>query len=534
MPIKSLYEMCQIQTIAYLKEGLWDNCKNPLSRLPPRIVDGLIHLILQYMHSADVPSYRCLFHLFTSHQLQRLDLCWYADNATNDLYRSDLYYASIKYFNPNIMLKIEKKETSLLLRRLSKDHCSNLRSFIMVQDLCVSKSAIKSLIWASPNLTEVHSIINFDLNILQKCKNLQILKMHIKEKNFEVYFGRKENFLSSLTNLEEFAVCDISLECFDAYPIISKILIYCPKLTSVGLFDSSMAIKHLKTKKNHAENFKLKSCFWGIQLDNISQSTSIKSKSIKSDYKSNFSEMIRIATTSCPDVEELVIQVFHKDSLQHLTLLKRLNFLCLDFSFCDDFDVDMFISLLCEIGHQLKHLLVKGFAKGVPPVRLQIDDILRYCPNVESLRIHGPSAINHSEETSESLQRLKRLVINCIEFDDLMQILQNCVNLTELFVTFPSRLNESDLIESLPQISLWNLRMLCILGCKFSSTTLKMLLEMFPRLERLHVTEAFEYNLMVHPFLVTCSANDLNGRVEIDPFLYKYEFFSSKLYNCNK
>ncbi|GIY45790.1 hypothetical protein CEXT_749091 [Caerostris extrusa] len=76
-----------------------------------------------------------------------------------------------------------------------------------------------------------------------------------------------EKVLPSLENLETFTICNMKIDCFGMRPLTAIALAHCPKLTSVGHFDSAMAIDFIKSKtdKSHAGSFRLKKCFWGME-----------------------------------------------------------------------------------------------------------------------------------------------------------------------------------------------------------------------------------------------------------------------------
>ncbi|GIY13383.1 hypothetical protein CEXT_759111 [Caerostris extrusa] len=73
-----------------------------------------------------------------------------------------------------------------------------------------------------------------------------------------------------------------------------------------------------------------------------------------SDYVNRYPDIIEKLPLSCPLLEQLIIKVYHRECIPHLRHLRRLNVLSIGFM-CDDEDcVPAFLTLLRDIGHQLR------------------------------------------------------------------------------------------------------------------------------------------------------------------------------------
>ncbi|GIY56629.1 uncharacterized protein CDAR_98361 [Caerostris darwini] len=143
---------------------------------------------------------------------------------------------------------------------------------------------------------------------------------------------------------------------------ISQILLWGPKLISLGLNDTSPALDYIyKTVDSFALNthqISLKRCYWGKKI----LWHELWDGSFTC-YMSRYSEIIRNAALSCPMLEELIITVRHVDCIQHLRHLKRLDVLCILFRSVSEGDFSAFLALLRDIGHQLRHLSISASQK---------------------------------------------------------------------------------------------------------------------------------------------------------------------------
>ncbi|GIY67456.1 uncharacterized protein CDAR_522871 [Caerostris darwini] len=442
-----------------------------------------------------LPSHEALHLMFASPRLKKLDLsCFFVKSdetfSADDPYAPphlkvdvDIHVSMNEAFEIHLRTKKHMEdECNSLLHMLSKDPQPDLQSFVMTKRINISKFALQQLIQVSTNLTEIHTLIDgFDLNVLVNCKRLRILRLHI---SFKTDFSNCswelldtfENVLSSLGNLQIFTICNnMRADCFGIRPLIATALDHCPKLTSVGHFDSAMAIDYIKIK-SHIRYLNLKKCFWGIQ---VGCDSAYKQKEIQY-LKHRFPELINTAVFHCPFVEELSLQVLHKDCLQHLRRLKRLNSLVLECTFCNDLAVDECFSSLGEIRHQLKHLVIHS-----PNVnrRFPLNVVINNCENLETLGVLELTAIDFPLRTNTRFRRLKRISIK-MNLNYLGEILRYCDNLTYLLLFGHCVINESELLVNLSNVSALKLQTLGIQSRFFSENAVKMVLETAPNLER--------------------------------------------------
>ncbi|GIX99516.1 uncharacterized protein CDAR_104461 [Caerostris darwini] len=509
MAIPTLYDMCQSQTIVNMRAGLWSQCQeNPFTRVPPKLVDKLREFIFS-LNFRQLPNREALHLLFTSHRLKKLDLsCFFVDTgetfSESDPYapshlKMDIdkkkkkssmgfYYCDILPDGSDVYSRTKKHmedECNSLLYMLSKDPQPDLQSFVMTEATNVSKFALQLLIQVSTHLTEIHTCLNwFDLNFLMNYKTLRILRLHDKTlpRNCSTEFLEAcEKVLPSLENLETFTICNSRIDCFGIRPLIAIALAHCPKLTSVGSLDSAMAIDFVKSKldESHTGCLRLKTCFWGFE----GNCQSFLRRREMLNLKSIFPELINTAVSRCPFVEELILQVLHKDCLQHLRRLKRLSFLCLDYEYCEDFDLVECFSSLGEIRHQLKHFLIKRNDSMGAYHKFPLNVVIDNCENLETLGVLELSAIDLPLETNTRFRRLKRICISMTS-DYLGQILRYCDDLTYLVIVGEFRVDESELQENLSHVSALKLQTLGVRSPYFTRNAMRMVFEKAPNLER--------------------------------------------------
>ncbi|GIX99500.1 uncharacterized protein CDAR_104381 [Caerostris darwini] len=516
MAIPTLYDMCQSQTIVNMRAGLWSQCQeNPFTRVPPKLVDKLREFIFS-LNFRQLPNREALQLLFSCHRLKKLDLsCFFVE--------SDETFSAIGHYGPpqlkeivNIPVPMKEgtgeeriyyfpkspdcyetylrtkrhmeDECNSLLQMLSKDPQPDLQSFVMTKGIKISKFALQQLIQVSTNLTEIHTLLDcIDLNVLVNCKMLRILRLHTsRETSFSncpyELIKTLETVLPSLENLEIFTFCNNrKFDCFFMRPLTAIALDHCPKLTSVGHFDSASAIDFIEAKvnKSHTGYFNLKKCFWGNEIDRESP----YERNEMQNLQSSFPELINTAVSRCPFVEELILQVLHKDCLQHLRRLKRLKSLVLGCAYCDDLDVDECFSSLGEIRHQLKHFVIKRIDPSNTDCRFPLNVVIDNCENLETLGVVELTEINLPLKMNTSFRRLKRISIK-MKLDYLGQILRFCDNLTYLLVFSHDMINESELQENLSHISALKLQTLGIQSRFFPKNAMRMVLEIAPNLER--------------------------------------------------
>ncbi|GIX99506.1 uncharacterized protein CDAR_104411 [Caerostris darwini] len=477
MALPTLYDMCQSQTIVNMRAGLWSQCQeNPFTRVPPKLVDKLREFIFS-MNFRQLPNHEALHLLFTSHRLKKLDLScfvvqWGETFSADDPYAPphlkeniDIHvpmnegtgdeYINYRPISPNVIFIYMGTKTHMedecnsLLYMVSKDPKQDLQSFVMTKEITISKFALHQLIQVSTHLTEIHTYIRwFDLNVLLNCKMLRILRLHNSPETSsfdcpKVLLETCENVLPSLQNLQIFTICNNSkVDCFFIRPLIAIALDHCPKLTSVGHFDSAMAIDFIRAKADRSH------------------------------------------------IEELILQVVNKDCLQHLRRLKRLNSLVLECDFCLDFDIDECLSSLGEIRHQLKHFVIKGLM--LQRCRIPLNIVTDNCENLETLGVTHFSEINFSLKITASFRRLKRMCI-FTRLDCLGQILRYCGNLTYLLMIGHFKVDESELRENLSHTSALKLQTLGIRSSDFTRNAMRMIFEKAPNLERVYFFHKSEW-----------------------------------------
>ncbi|GIX98782.1 hypothetical protein CEXT_311121 [Caerostris extrusa] len=99
-------------------------------------------------------------------------------------------------------------------------------------------------------------------------KKLRILRLHFPPRSYFEDCPEEllDKVLPSLENLKIFTICNSEIDSFGIHSLISTTLTHCPKLTSVGHFDSVMATDFIKAKsdKSHTGCLRLKKCFWRL------------------------------------------------------------------------------------------------------------------------------------------------------------------------------------------------------------------------------------------------------------------------------
>ncbi|GIX99523.1 uncharacterized protein CDAR_104531 [Caerostris darwini] len=548
MKLRSLYDMCHSQIIANMRAGFWNRCKeNPFKKVPPVIVHNFAELIFS-MDFKQLPNHETLYLLFTSRRPKKLDLSCFSVPASltydgNDPYTPshlkreiDILEALREPMGERYVLYYFRRVTSIhqrtkkhmedecnsFLYMLSKHALPHLKSFVMTEEMKLSKFALQPLIQASTNLTEIHTCLHwFDLNVLMNYKKLRVLRLHFPPRSYfedcpEELLETCGRVLPTL-DLKIFTICNSETDCFGMHPLTAIALAHCPRLTSVGPLDSAMAIDYIKTK-SRTSYFKLKKCFWGVDA---SKESSYRWDALR-NLGSRFPKLIKTAVSCCPSVEELILQVVNKDCLQHLRRLERLKSLCLDYEYCDDFDIDECLSSLGEIKHQLKHFILREATQVNANRRFPLNVITDSCENLETLAVRQFSVINMPLETNASFRRLKRISI-LTELDYLSQILRYCDNLTDLILLGPFPIDESEFYETLGQISVLKLQTFGMYAHYFSSDAMRMLLSKAPNLGRICVKMTLE------PFSLFLQFCDI---VEYDFDLFDELYFPTEFQKC--
>ncbi|KAF8788835.1 uncharacterized protein LOC129957363 [Argiope bruennichi] len=489
----TLYTICFQKTLSILRTGLWNRYDtNPFSYLPSTIVNDLTKFALsQPFHER--PKITELWYLITSGRLTELDL------IHHDL----------------------ESDSNMFLKMMSENVCKNLRSFSIPACLRdADGSLVEIVLRFCTNLEEVHSALQFDLDILENCHQLRNLRFHLPMNQIADNSLRKVMLSShALKTLEAFAVC-AGEDSFQSSKFVAKVLLGFPNLISVGLADSSLPLKLiLKTQRNSFSlHFKLRRCFWGISHDNYLRVANTKKLST---YRKGFSKIIKMAVLSCPCTEELVINVFHEECLQHLCLLKNLTFLSINFNYCDSDYMPAWFSVLKEIGPQLKHLSVEKSSD------IQLNVICDNCFNLESLRIRGKATIAEATSTIPNLPHLRRLLLMCMNEGSLMYMLSRCPLLTEMFLDCALCLDDDLLCKILKQNPLSELKVAGIHACKLSRIGFHLLLESAVKLEKVSFRSVkMDTSDLIHK---------LNPKIVNYPIFNKLkdiEFFRRKLHPC--
>ncbi|GBM92130.1 hypothetical protein AVEN_167223-1 [Araneus ventricosus] len=487
MVVKPLYTISLQKVFSLLENGLWNSCEeNPFSFCPTKVVEDLTTIAY-----SDAKSMSSISLLLTSGRIYYLHL---------------------------MMVRWElQKDLDALLKMLSEDVCRNIRKLSIPKKLTSDGiTLLEAVLRRCSNLEDVYSEILFDLSALTGCKEMRYLRFHVESNNEAFDFTSRTDFdvLRLLNNLKILAFCNGHVRCFLDHEAVAKILLNSPKLISVGYVDTLNPLAYILNKESDSPpHFELRRCFWGHS------EWDLRYLRYLNQYKSNYPEYIKMAVSFCPFVEDLVLLVFHKECLQHLTNLQHLTFLCLNFHHygSDDYISDL-ISFLKKIGPQLRHIAVEAAAK------MPLDVICDLCPNLESLLLVNPS-ITESAEPSLCLKRLKRLSCGNINKETLMYLLSNCRDLTELTLSRAECLEDGLLTIILKRNPLPKLKVVLIRKCSLSKDGLRLLLLRVPSLERVYISNKQRE--------VIDLINELNLETEQLP-LYAYvpDFFCRRKFTC--
>ncbi|GIY70255.1 uncharacterized protein CDAR_247931 [Caerostris darwini] len=519
MPPPTLYALCQQQILNMLKMGVWSKCTdNPFKSLPTKFVNDLADSMYS-MPSHSLLNIEEAQLLLTSGKLKRLDLRCFKNNRKDDFLSEELcavpevlYFmiSENKYNYKRARLDHQKSENDkVILQMVSTESCENLQTFVSSPYTAVAASTIETLILASPNMENIHTSTPFDLNFLHHHARIRNLILHMDICTVFSCGGVKViPLLKSLKNLETFSVYAAEKYNCETYSyFIKEVLRACPNLISVGFADCSFAIY------NCPSEFKLKRCFWGFKINQFTIPET-------SAYFTNFSEIIRKSALSCPQIEELKMQVYNSSSLRHLALLKQLTVLDLHFPLFDHSDLGSFLSLLFNIGRQIKHLSVNvlGPYTDHTNTRVPVNVICNLCVNLESLTVKG-STVSEPVEPCASLNHLKRLHVSDADEKSLTFLFQNCTSLNELFLK-SFGLNDSLLATLLSKNSLENLKTFCLIHHHISQEGIKLLMRSAKNLERLCVKN------------ITDTIKMMKLDVSTSDNLWFSEYFKRRFSNC--
>ncbi|CAL1292076.1 unnamed protein product [Larinioides sclopetarius] len=492
MQPSSLYNTCFQKTLDLLKTGLWNSFNtNPFSFLPSTIINDLTKFALS-LPFRERPRIAELLLLITSGRLTELDL------IHHDL-----------ELDPNIFL-----------RMISKDACKNLKSFGMpVYFRDADSFPVEAVLRLCTNLEEVHSALLFDLNSLENCSQLRNLRFHLPMNQIsDISFRKMASSANSLKNLEIFALC-IADDSFLSSKFVAKILLSFPNLISVGLVDSSLPLKFIyKTKNSIPLHLRLRRCFWGLSHDSYLRVANTRKLST---YKKGFSKIIKLAVLFCPIIEELAINVFHEEGLQHLCALEHLTFLSINFNYCDHDYMSVWYSVLKKIGPQLKHLSVEA-SSDIP-----VNAICDNCVNLESLRIRGKAIVTETASTISNLPYLRRILLMCMDNRSLIFLLSKCPLLTEMFLDCAVCLDDTLLSNILKHNPLSELKVAGIHACKLSRLGFRILLESAVKLEKVSFRSVkFDASDMIQKLKPTIVNYPIFNKLK------DAEFFRRKLHPC--
>ncbi|GBO05667.1 hypothetical protein AVEN_224961-1 [Araneus ventricosus] len=485
MALLSLYAICIQKTISLLKQGKFNtSLQNPFSQLAPVILDDILRYFLFLPHT-ERPKIVDLLLLLTSGRLRHLNL---------SVFRID-------------------EDQDLLLNILTEKSCRLLRSITAPKS--IKSYVLEGIILLCPNLELIHSAVQFNLHTLANNKKLRILKLHLSTKSVSELFAENQvEFLRSLPNLQILSFCEQS-DYFSSWKEMAAILKNCPQLVSIGYADSSMAVNEIQGANLQLN---LRRCLWGTKFWNLNWNFESRQVSLGQEL---FPHIIKKAVSAYQLVEELFIVVPHGDCLQYLADLNKLILLSISFVNMSVDCTSAFISLLSDIGHQLKHVFVQHI-KGTP-----VDIILANCPTLISLRINGPVTVSGTTASIPKSLLLKRLRLSTADDTTLLFLLPRCLYLRELFLDFAPRLNDNLLCIILNQNALLQLEVAAICDCRLTGRGVRFFLETAVSLRKVSFSPfgaivsriINKYNLSV----VNCRAFNLQ----------KKEFFHLKFNSCH-
>ncbi|KAF8788838.1 hypothetical protein HNY73_006842 [Argiope bruennichi] len=446
---KSLYDYCIEKTTKLLARGVWrKNSENPFLCFAPNIIEDLIAAASAPHCAAKLSDLKLLLQ---TGRFQELELSEFVMDENRDLFP---FY-------------------------LSEGVCKNLKVLKILQSL--KRVDIEVILKYCINLEEFHSSMLVGFGAFKNCHKLRIWKVHLS--NNDPYFLAYDtpDFPESLKNLEIFSVCN-EYPCFLLYRKIAEVLENCPKLTSVGMGDSSVALKYLKEPESKVFNFK--ECHWGYNSE-------IVSENINSDPL----VLLRNAVISFPLVEQLNLVVSDDYNLRCLTNLKHLNCLNIKYTGYKEEFLSHLYSLLSGIGHQLRHLSVKATSYHV-----RVEDILLYCPNLETLQLDA--FLSKPRNLNCGQHRLKTLHLTKCNKKGLMLLLFNCKDLEDIFIHNASCLKD-DLLELILDVNpLSNLKMISLEDCTLTEDGLRRLFQSAKSLQLMQFccgafSPRFDYNEFV-------------------------------------
>ncbi|GIY73380.1 uncharacterized protein CDAR_493511 [Caerostris darwini] len=488
--VPSLYVICVLRTCQLLKESRdWrDWAESSFAFMPSSMLEDLLASMLTiFPGQLGVAQVRPIV---LSPKLHRLDL-FHARFAV------ELGYL----FQCMFYRRLNLRSISVSLQHQSFDCNFRYRMLKLMLERCRL-------------LEDLHSSIHIDVDVLRNCENLRCLRLH-----YDATYSFINAFkycpdldkLPSLQSLRVFSVCNGSNPAA-TLKFVSLVLKKFPMLTSVGMLESSEALAELLqgAKKGRSLGFQLRKCFWGVtEIERYARHHGALCK-----LRASYTKRIKAAVFCCPLVEELVMEVYHSDSIQFLSQLSHLTFLSVHFPHPDQDDLPAFLSLLSKIGSQLKHLSVSGL-KGLPT-----DFLWHTCPQLESLRLDAESATAPSGVVRDF--RVRHLTVIRGEPAILEFLLSSCPHLRELFLVKCESLGDSLLHTVLRSNPMSELRVALLGDCCLSQEGKGMFVQKAKSLETFHV-----HSKLLGEESLTCNSAH-NGCQA----LFAKEFFNVKTHGC--
>ncbi|GIY11355.1 uncharacterized protein CDAR_535591 [Caerostris darwini] len=445
----SLYKLCIQATSDYLQEKYWNRENtNPFSQVNCNVVNDVFRYLVIDL---DIGKLNPLELLLKSGQLQNLDLdgCDFPKNQWKFLM------------------------TTLLDER---DSCRIINCILLPESYHNDEnSSLERLIEKCPLLETLDVSTFFNLSALKNCVRLKYVKnYYLGMGEYRYFWNEAADTLANLQNLERFDIfCCRNSSSY--YRNIAIMLQNHPKLVSLGDTDSSWAAHHIHTtcRTDTVSRFVLKDCFWGynrnVQRFDRNQIA----------YIQQFPEFVKSSVILFPLVEKLHIVVYNEDCMEHLKKLKHLRVLEIDFKLCGDSSA-AFISLLSEIGHQLKCLSIVG-GSAMP-----VDVVMKYCSNVVHLDLYCRAIVQGGIETdSKNFRQLKRLLVREAEEESLGYLLRNSLNLRELLLFDAVCLDDALLHEIFKfKNALSQVNTIAVYKCELSREGLKELVQKSVNLEK--------------------------------------------------
>ncbi|GBM75796.1 hypothetical protein AVEN_77162-1 [Araneus ventricosus] len=306
--------------------------------------------------------------------------------------------------------------------------------------------------------------------------------------------------------------------------IIAKLLLNCPKLVSVGCCNSLDAFQYIReTQDDLPTPFRLRRCYWGLKYsDFIPPQNTPEFES----YQPQFSRMVKTASSMCSSLEELVIDVYDNNCVQHLVKLKNLTVLSISYE--DPYDDNYqpaFVSLLREIGSQLKHLSVSAQS----PIPLDI--ICDRCSNLVTLRLLGEVAVSNYGKKWKNLPVLKSFCVYEIQNENLQLLFQTCPNMKEIFIGSAKGISDEFMDILLKQGAFPKLEVVSVEECSLTENGILKFMSGVPTLRKVSF-EKSSWCIRKPKDVIEIWIEAFEKNVEVDERLYKKEYFRVKTHPC--